>query len=134
MELLNPVYGLADSGDERRRTLDDHIQIDLRIVPTIIDPPLHCQLKDNQLLGINGNYVDDLLRTGMNEWQTHSDVTVEQFGTTENQQKPFTFAGMHITESENMYHIDRDFCMSKIEQIPSNAEFCKFASMRMKLA
>ena len=40
---------------------------------------------------------------------------------------------MHITESDNMYHIDQDLYMNKIEQIPSNAEFSKFASMKMKL-
>ena len=39
-----------------------------------------------------------------------------------NQQTPFTFAGMHMTESDNRYHIDQDFNMSKIEQIPSKAD------------
>ena len=33
---------------------------------------------------------------------------------------------MHTIESENMYHIDQDFFMSKIGQIPSDAEFSKF--------
>ena len=33
-----------------------------------------------------------------------------------------------------MHYIDQDFYMSKIEQIPSNTEFSKFAYMRMKLA
>ena len=33
-----------------------------------------------------------------------------------------------------MYLIDQDFYMSKIEQILSDAEFSKFASMRIKLA
>ena len=41
---------------------------------------------------------------------------------------------MRITESDNMYHIDQDFYMGKIEQIPSSAEFSKFTSMRMKPA
>ena len=40
---------------------------------------------------------------------------------------------MHITEYDNMYSIDQDFYMSKIEQIPSKAELCKFVSTRMKL-
>ena len=33
---------------------------------------------------------------------------------------------MDITEFGNMYHIDQDFYMSMIEQIPSNAKFSKF--------
>ena len=40
---------------------------------------------------------------------------------------------MDIIESENMYHIDQDFYVSKIDQIPSDSEFSKFSSMRMKL-
>ena len=35
---------------------------------------------------------------------------------------------MHITESDNMYHIDQNFYMSKIEHVPSEAEFSKFAA------
>ena len=85
-------------------------------------------------MGISEDYVDDLLRAGTNEWQTHSDATLERSDTTGNQQEPFNFAGMHITESDNIYHTDQDFYLSKIEQIPSNAEFSKFAFMRMKLS
>ena len=39
---------------------------------------------------------------------------------------------MHITESDNIKHIDQDLYMSKINQIPSKAELSKFASMRTK--
>ena len=134
LKLLKPIYGLADSEDEWHRTLDDHVQIDLKMTPITIDPSLYCQFEDNKLIRINGRYVDDLFRAGTDEWKTHSDTTHERFETTGNQQALFTFTGMHITESDNMCHIDQDFYMSKIEQIPSNAEFSKFASMRMKLA
>ena len=52
---------------------------------------------------------------------------------TRNQQTSFTFVGMHITESGNMYHIDQHFYMNKIEQIPYKTEFSKFTNMIMKL-
>ena len=102
--------------------------------PPIIDPSLNFQFEDDQLVGSNGSYVDDIFRQGTDEWQTHSDATLERFETTGNQQEPFAFAWMHITESHNVYNIEQDFYMSKIEQIPPNAEFSKFASLRMKLA
>ena len=41
---------------------------------------------------------------------------------------------MYINESENMYHIDQDFYMNKIELIPTDAESSKFVSVRMKIA
>ena len=99
------------------------------MTPTIIYPSLYCQFEDNQLVGINGSYVDGLPRPGTDEWQTHSDATLERFETSGNKKAPFTFAGMHITDSENMHLIDKDLYMSKIEQIPSDAKFSKFTSM-----
>ena len=104
------------------------------MIPTILDPSLDCQCEDDRLVRINGSYVDDLLRAGMDEWQIPSDATLERFGTTANKQAPFTFAGMHVTESDIMHLIDQDFHWSKVEHIPSNNEFSKYASMRMKLA
>ena len=77
LELLKPIYGLVDSGDEWNQTLDDHLQIDLKMTSTIIDPSLYCQFEDDKLVGINGSYVDDLPRAGKDEWQTHSDATLE---------------------------------------------------------
>ena len=41
LELLKPFYGLADSGDEWHLTLDDHVQLDLNMTPTITDPSLY---------------------------------------------------------------------------------------------
>ena len=101
---------------------------------TIIDPSLYCKFEKDELDGLNGNYVDDLLRAETNDWQTQSEAALERFETTGNEEPPFTFAGMHITYNQGMFNIDQDFYMSKIEQIPSDAEFSKFASMRMKLA
>ena len=46
----------------------------------------------------------------------------------------FLFVGVHITESDNVHRIDQNFYMSKIEQIPSDAEVRRFASMTMRSA
>ena len=48
-ELPKPIYCLADSGDEWNRTLDDHVRIDLKMTPIIIDPSLYYQFEDDQL-------------------------------------------------------------------------------------
>ena len=47
LELLKPIYGLVDSGDEWHRTLDDHEQMYLQMIPTIIDSSLYCQFEDD---------------------------------------------------------------------------------------
>ena len=63
----------------------------------------------------NGNYIDDTLRARKRECKTNSDATPEQTETTRNQQEIFPFAGMYITRSKNMYHMDHDFYINKIE-------------------
>ena len=60
LELPKPIYGLADIGDESHGILDDHAQIDLKMIPTIIDPSLYCYFEDDKLIQINESYVDDL--------------------------------------------------------------------------
>ena len=67
LELLKPIYGIADSGYQWHQTLDDHIQIDLEMKTMIIDSSLHCKFENDQIKGTNGSYVDDLLRTGTYE-------------------------------------------------------------------
>ena len=56
------------------------------MIPTIINLSLHCQFEDSQFVGINGSYVDDLLRAETNERKTHSDDILERFETPENEQ------------------------------------------------
>ena len=103
------------------------------MTPIIIDPSLYCEFEDDQLVGINGSYVGDLLREGTDDLRTYSDTTLEQSEITGNQQAPTILTRMDITESDNMSHIDQDFCMNKIEQIPSYVEFTKFVSVKMKI-
>ena len=61
LELLKTIYDLADSGDEWHRTLDDHVQIDLKMISTLIDPSLYCNFEDGQLVILNRIYIDEFL-------------------------------------------------------------------------
>ena len=63
---LKPIYRLADLGDEWHRTLDDHVQFDLKMTPTIIGPSLYCQLDGCLFSGINRGYVDYICQAGAN--------------------------------------------------------------------
>ena len=82
---------------------------------TIIHHSLYCQFEGQDLIGINGSYVDDLLRAGTKQLQNMANATLEGFETTGNEQPPFTFAVMYITNHEDAFHIDQGFYMSKIE-------------------
>ena len=63
-ELLRLLYRLSDAGDLWHLTLHKHLIKDLGLVPTKADPSLHLSFRQGALTGINGSYVDDLLRAG----------------------------------------------------------------------
>ena len=49
-------------GDQRHVALNGHVQIDLEMIPTIIDPLFYFEFEDDQLISINGSSDDELLR------------------------------------------------------------------------
>ena len=114
--------------------LDDHIQVDMVMTPGSIDLSLYFKFEDDQIIGLNGSCANDLLRIETSEWMTLADATLERFETAGSDQYTLTFTGVYITEKQDMLIIDQDFYLNKIEQIPSEAEFSKFAPMGMKIA
>ena len=87
------------------------------MIPLLIDPFLYWKFEDDQFFRTIACYVDDLLRAGPDKWKTNSDASLDRIETDGNQQAPFPFAGMHVTESESMYRIYLDIYMDKFEQI-----------------
>ena len=71
--------------------MDDHVEIDLKMIPTIIDPSLSWKFEDDQLIGINGTYVDDSLQAVANKWKIQASETLKRFETTGNKQPLFKF-------------------------------------------
>eukprot|EP00171_Calliarthron_tuberculosum_P022585 IDg22585t1 len=61
--LIEPIYELSESAKMRYETLKRYLREDLKMLPMKSDPALYC-LKDNrELVGLNANYVEDLLPT-----------------------------------------------------------------------
>ena len=72
---------------------------------TIIDPSLYCKFEENELVGLNVGYVDDLPRAGADECYS-TDESLEIFETTGREELPLIFYGMRITDNEDMFHIN----------------------------
>ena len=104
------------------------------MIPAVTDPSLYRKPENDQLIVIDGSYVDDLIRAKNDQWEHLSHPTLESFETTGNEQPPFTFAVMRVAEARNMIIIHQDIYMKKIEQILNDADFMKFASIHMRLA
>lgn len=63
-KLLRPLYGLCDAGGLWHDTIDHHHRIELGMTPLRINPALYYILTNNILTGLNGAYLDDLIRRG----------------------------------------------------------------------
>ena len=134
-ELLRPLYGLSDAGDLWHQTLHAHLVNDLGLVPTTVDPSLYFARANGELVGLNGSYVDDLLRAGTTSFRTTCAKTHERFETTGDDNPPFTFAGFNISKRTDVpLAIDQIFYMKKLEELDLSSSFSDFRSMRMRLA
>ena len=95
-ELLRPLYGLADAGDLWHKSLENHLINDLHMESSMADPSLYLHFDNGNLTGINGTYVDDLLRCGTSDFEQKSKLTYDKFETSGSEEPPITFAGLNI--------------------------------------
>ncbi len=66
VRLVSPLYSLCESDELLHETLDNDLRDDLDMEPTRTDPAVCVKVEDGQVVGLNGNYVDDLIRA----WKT----------------------------------------------------------------
>ena len=111
------------------------MQYDLNMIRRIIDPCLYFLFRSGNLVGINGSYVDDLLRAGSDEFKSIVDRTLPRFETSGNDELPVIFASIHIKYSpDHTYTIDQLSYVEKLVHLRESVTFKKFSSMRMRLA
>ena len=132
-ELLRPLYGLSDADDLWHRTLHRHLVEELELVSSKADPSLYFSFTAGELSGINGYYVDDLLRAGTPEFQERCTQTHRRFETSGDESPPFTFAGFSIARlNDGTIAIDQLFYTKKLEEIECSSSYTDFCSMRVK--
>lgn len=62
LQLLKPSYGLSESGNIWYETMDCHDKKDLKMNPFRCDPALYVCMDNENVIGISGTYVDDMIR------------------------------------------------------------------------
>lgn len=135
LQLLKPLYGLCESGDHWHETLDKHHREELRMTPFKCDPALYYKMMNNVLCGLSGGYVDDLIRTGNQDFKKLSRKTKEVFDMAEDELLPCNFTGFSLRRGTGRdILIDQHAYLKNLEEIPLDAKFSRFRSMRMKLA
>ena len=101
--MLKLFYGLADAGDLRQTFLDKHLVDDIGMIQSVVDPSMYFHFKENMLIGINGTYVDDLLRWVIPEFEELCKLAYEGFKTTGTEELPLTFAGLNIRQGQTIH-------------------------------
>lgn len=125
--LLLPLYRLGDAGDLWHKTFDKHLVKEINLKPTVTDPSLYFSFSDENLIGINGSYVDDLLRAGRSEFKSLCNRTHERIKRSVNDSPPFTFAGYNIEKQTDVpYAIDQTFYIPKLEELDNKTSFQNF--------
>ena len=98
------------------------------------DPSLYFHFDSDKLVGINGTYVDDLLRCSTKKFEEKAKIIYDKFETSSTEELPLTFAGINIQQKpDDSFALDQLFYHRKLEHMPTAAEFSEFRSMRMKL-
>ena len=88
------LYGLFDARELWHRSLEKHLTKDLGLRATRTDPSLYFPFRSGKLVGINGSYVDDLLRKGDQKFLELCSHTHRRFETSCDDDLPVTFAGL----------------------------------------
>ena len=103
--------------------------------PLRSDPALYALLEHGVLKGLSGGYVDDLIRTGDEDFKELSKKTNERFDMAEDQKLPCSFTGFSLGFEKGRTIVqDQHEYLKKLEKLPLTASFSQFRSMRMKLA
>ena len=136
LQLLKPLYGLCESGDIWHETLDKHHRDDMGMKPLRSDPALYYLLSNGILKGLSGGgYVDDLIRAGDNDFRDLSKKTNIRFDMGEDESIPCNFTGFALKrDADGDLSIDQHAYLRKLEELPPDASFSHFRSMRMRLA
>jgi hypothetical protein len=75
LQLLRPLYGLADSGDHWWREFNDHHRNKLNMATTSTDASLYYRVTTDCLNGLTGVYVDDTISAGTPEFDRITQMT-----------------------------------------------------------
>ena len=105
------------------------------MIPTPIDICFFFMFRSDELIRLNGSYVDDLLRAGNDHFKSILSRILERFETSRNEDVPTTFAGIHIQcFPDHTYSIDQLSYVHKLMQLREDATFKDISYMSMRLA
>ncbi|MEM1283154.1 MAG: reverse transcriptase domain-containing protein [Chlamydiota bacterium] len=133
LQLLRPLYGLADSGDYWGATFSSHIKNDLGMTATVADMSMFFKLAHNKLCGLMGTFVDDSLLAGSEEFLGTTDLTLDRFESKKRELNNFRFAGIYLKTLEDGFYLNQRSYIDRLSPISLSSSFEQFRSTRAQL-
>ena len=125
---------MTDAGDYWGVTSDEHIQNNLSMVPTEIDPSLYIKEGSEGTDGLLGSYVDGSLLCGDKTFQELTERTMQRFESRTRQWDDIDFLGVHVstngTENGREFLISQPEYVGKVTLVPMDMFFERFRSSR----
>jgi len=135
IQIIKPLYGLADSGDYWGETLTEHHLEDLRMQQANGDFSLYFHNVGKKLTGMSRTYVDDILRTGNEDFKRSSmAATYSKFDAKDPIFNDFTFTGIHLSGTKEYRKLSQERYILRLSRLAREATYEQFRSCRHKLA
>jgi hypothetical protein len=134
LQVLKPLYGIAESGDYWGETVRSHHLKDLKLIGCKGDLATFYKNVENRFSGASSTYVDDILRTGDHVFENSMLLTGEMFKLKRPKFDNFRFAGCEVTTSGRTRRIHQKSYIQRLKLLPKNATFSDFRSRRAQFA
>jgi Reverse transcriptase (RNA-dependent DNA polymerase) len=131
LQLLLPLYGLTEAGDYWSQTLVEHCVGHAQYEQSATDPSFFFRHVGQALVGLSGNYVNDILRAAPPKHrQKLQQLLREQFECADSSELPTTFIGLELSRTERAIHDVMKQYIHKLDFLPTDATFEEYASLR----
>jgi hypothetical protein len=135
LQIMNPLYGLADSGDYWAQTFVRHHLTDLRMTQATGDFSMFFKRAKGALIGMSGCYVDDVIRAGPPEFLAASTrMTEAAFETKTPDTGCFEFLGLRTNETNGIRTLPQAQYASRLKLLPARADYSAHRFLRAQLA
>ncbi len=136
VQVLRPVYGLADAGDYWADTLSQHLHQHLSFTQATTDMALWLRIIGSKLVAMAACYVDDvLLATTPEALKQFSNISKQRFDVEINSSDVLSYVGLRISISPHGVRIvSQPKQISRLKLLPTTCSFEEYRSARACLA